>query len=366
MIPPVSELPDPLRFDSGAPVRTAAQWCERRAEILQRLLPIVYGELPPVPATTRAVDLQTQRFEGPAGARLLSCRVQTDGRHAFVLRLFVPVGPGPFPVLLNGDAGWRYASNAVIAAILGRGTVFAQFDRLEVAPENPTPVTAAPGPAAPGAGAPCAALAYWAWAHHRAVDVLVGFDFVDRARIGVVGHSRGGKAALLAGATDERIALTSANNSGAGGAGSFRWQGPGCETLAQIVGTFPNWFAPGLQQFAGRENELPFDQHLLKALIAPRALLSTEGLADHWANPIGTWQTHVAAREVYAFLGAQDRIAVAYRAGGHEHGMADWCNLLDFCDAVFHGKPRTAVFGVEPFPGLPAPASWCRGAMAGS
>ena len=128
-------------------------------------------------------------------------------------------------------------------------------------------------------------------------DLPDPFMFLDGARVGtaVVGHSRGGKAALLAGATDERIALTSANNSGAGGAGCFRWQAPGSETLAQVVD---------------------------------------------------------------AFMGAQDRIAIAFREGGHDHNRDDWRTLLDFCDTVFHGQRRADVLAIHPFVDLPAPFCW--------
>ena len=174
----------------------------------------------------------------------------------------------------------------------------------------------------------------------------------------MVGHSRGGKAALLAGATDERITLTGANGSGAGGAGCFRFQGPGSEALADVVGAFPHWFSPRLKQFAGREDELPIDQHFLKALIAPRALLTTEAMQDHWANPFGAWLSHLAAREVYKFLGVEDRIAIAYRDGGHDHSMADWRTLLDFYDTVFRGKARADILQANPFPDSPVHFNW--------
>ena len=363
---PNFELPDPFRFNSGASVRSVAHWGQRRLEILQQMVPIVYGELPPAPKLTRCVDLHAAGVQGPGAARQLSCRVEADGRHAFVLRLFVPAGPGPFPVLLSGDACWRYASEQVIAAIVDRRIAFAQFDRLEIAHEDAHGADGTLASVGFAPGQPCAALAAWAWGFHRAVDVLAGFDFVDRDCIAVVGHSRGGKAALMAGATDERIMLTSANNSGACGAGSFRWQGQGSETLAEIVSTFPNWFGPRLKQYAGREHELPFDQHFLKALIAPRALLTTEGLDDHFANPAGTWQTHLAAREVYAFLGVQERIVIAFRQGGHYHSPADWRTLLDFCDLIFRGQARADVLEVNPFSDLPAAFSWNSPAAVGT
>jgi len=236
--------------------------------------------------------------------------------------------------------------------VLAREMVFAQFNRVDIAPD---PQVSSGGPA------PHAALASWAWGYHRAIDALLqlsqqrsspAWARVDPLRIAVVGHSRGGKAALLAGATDTRIALTSANNSGAGGAGSWRWLGPGAESLADITRAFPHWFAPALQQFAGREQGLPFDQHFLKALIAPRALLTTEALGDAWANPQGSWLTHRAAQPVYDLLGVPDRLAQAWRPGEHAHTLADWHTLLDFSDTVFRGHAMAPGLDQNPFPEL--------------
>src|SRR5262249_28075764 len=158
------------------------------------------------------------------------------------------------------------------------------------------------------------------------------------------GHSRGGKATLLAGATDTRIALTAPNNSGCGGAGCYRFQGEKSEDIAAILKNFPFWFQPHFAEFIGHEDRLPFDQHTLKALVAPRALLSTEALGDLWANPSGTQQTYLAAREVFAFLGASEHIGIVFRPGGHEHNAEDWTTLLDFADRQLLGKSSTRLF----------------------
>ena len=130
------ELPNPFRSDAGGQVRTASQWTVRRREIHERMVPIAYGDLPRVPRLTRCVELHTAVVKRLGGARLLSCRVEADGRHAFLLRVFAPLGQGPFAVLLNGDGCWHYASDEVIAAVLDRGNVFAQFNRVEIAPDT--------------------------------------------------------------------------------------------------------------------------------------------------------------------------------------------------------------------------------------
>jgi hypothetical protein len=75
--------------------------------------------------------------------------------------------------------------------------------------------------------------------------------------------------------------------------------------------------------------------HFLLALVAPRALLTTEALDDAWANPPGTQRSHAAAREVFGFLGAQDRLAMHCRPGGHAHSLVDWIALLDFADRLW-------------------------------
>jgi hypothetical protein len=266
----------------------------------------------------------------------------------FLMTTLVPAGEGRFPVVLTGDACWRNATEAVAREVLSRGAVLAQFNRVEIVPDNFSSERNT-GLYRIYPGSTFGALSAWAWAYHRCVDALLTLDFVDSSQIAITGHSRGGKTVLLAGATDERIALTAANNSGAGGAGSYRLQGPNSEALADNLRVFPYWYGPGLRAYLGRESELPFDQHFLKAMVAPHALLTTEALGDLWANPTGTWQTHVAAKEAYRFLHATDKIGIAYRAGGHAHDLADWIVFLDFMDWQFKGVPAPHTYDQCPW-----------------
>ena len=197
-------------------------------------------------------------------------------------------------------------------------------------------------PAVPRFTGACAAVASW------------------RKHITVTGHSRGGKCALLAGAADERIALTVPNNSGCGGSGCYRLQADKSEDIAVITKNFPFWFAPRFKDFIGRVERLPFDQHTVKALVAPRALLTTEALGDLWANPLGTQQSNAAAREVFDFLGATDKIGIYFRPGGHEHNADDWSVLLDFADQQLLGKKVPRDFGKSAFSDAAKGYSWAR------
>ncbi len=356
---PDNELPSPFLFEDGRHVRTPEDWQARRAEIRGRIIEMEYGGLPPTPASTDAEELHTSTVSRMGDARFITYRVITgpDRPFSFLLTLLVPAGNGPFPVVLTGDACWRYVTDDIAAEVVRRGNILAQFNRVEIVPDMYRSDRTS-GLYRVYPEGTYGALAAWAWGYHRCVDVLTRMSLVDASRIAVVGHSRGGKTVLLAGATDERIALTAPNNSGAGGAGCYRWQGPGSEKLADLMRQFSYWFNPRMKDFAGRETELPFDQHFMKALVAPRALLSTEAFGDTWANPTGTWQTHLAAREVYRFLGAGERIGIHYREGTHCHSPADWTTLLDFMDWQLRGGPRAAGFDPDPFPGLPPAFTW--------
>ncbi|MGA2975806.1 MAG: hypothetical protein ABSF77_10910 [Spirochaetia bacterium] len=353
------ELPDPFLMRGDARVQSADEWGKRRQEILDLVIPLEYGRLPPIPDRTEGEELHHHEVEQLDNARHVQYRIRTGPRKAvsFMLDLLVPPRAPALGVMLNGDGCWRNLTEEITLAVLRRGYILAQFNRVELAADNYR-MDRSSGLYAAYPQGDFGAIAAWAWGFHRCVDFLCTLDFVDSRRIAVTGHSRGGKAALLAGATDERISLTAPNGSGCGGAGSFLWQGPKSESLADILKQFPYWFAPKLKEYIGREASLGFDQHFIKALAAPRALLSTEAFGDLWANPTGTWQTHDAGREVYRFLGASDRIGIHYRQGGHEHTLEDWDATLDFADWYFNGIRPGRSFNAQPFDDLPRAFSW--------
>jgi len=113
-----------------------------------------------------------------------------------------------------------------------------------------------------------------------------------------------------------------------------------------------------MREYMGREQELPFDSHFLKAMIAPRIFLDSEAARDHWANPVGAWQTSMAAKEVYKFLGCEENILWHFRSGGHGQKLEDIALLVDIINHVRNGEKLSDSFYKLPFEPLPLEFDW--------
>jgi dienelactone hydrolase len=354
--PVIKELPDPFLFRDGTRVKTPEDWARRREELKELFQKYVYGHLPPPPGNVAARELSSHKDEA-SGATVKQI-VLTMGPQQSVLvhlDLVIPPGTGPFPAIVRGDLGWGPTKPELIEAVAKRGYVLAHFARVNVVPDDKSDRTGAYR-AYPDCD--MGAVAAWAWGFHRVADYLLTLDCVAKDQLIATGHSRGGKATLLAGAMDERFAVTAPNNSGCGGAGCFRRQAPKSEDIVAITKNFPYWFQKDFTRFIGHVDQLPVDQHELKALVAPRALLSTEALGDLWANPMGTQQTHTAARDVFTFLGVQEKIGIHFREGGHAQGVDDFQVLMDFCDRQLLGKTVERKFDRLAFPDAEKAYTW--------
>lgn len=367
-----AELHDLFAFGGGARIAAPAQWSEVRESWHERLIDLVYGGMPPVPAgvevTVRSQG-RVRRLEGEPLVTVYRVSVDVTGQPLDLgMQVITPRcsesacgatngadaaagSPTRLPVVIDPDACWWNLDDVSVERFLKRGIALVRFDRTEVVADP----GATPGSRPPRRGglydrypaAEFGALAAWAWGIHRVVDAVnvLGAEPVgggplapaplpvplDATRIAVTGFSRGGKAALVAGATDPRIGLVHAHASGAGGAAAFLVAGEGSEGM-HVASRFPGWFGPRLGAYVEREAELPVDQHALVAAILPRPLLLTGGGDDLWANPAGTAQAALAAREVARFLGRPDAIEMRLRSGGHHHAAEDWAELLRFIE----------------------------------
>jgi hypothetical protein len=353
-LPASKDLPDPFLMQGGRRVASRSDWDARRRELRELLLRHEYGHAPG-PVSVSAVELSREALAGGVSKRLLRLTLGAPRQVTMHVGLIVPQGTGPFPAVVNIDHRDSFAATYA-PEIARRGYLFAGYDPTLVDPDQPNTVGAAQ------AAYPThdwATLAVWAWGASRVVDHLISLREVDRAKIIVTGHSRSGKTALLAGALDDRVALVAPMCSGTGGAAAYRFRGDRSEGLEPITANFPHWFVPTLRRFVGHEERLPFDQHFLHALVAPRALISLDAFGDLWANLPGTQQSYLGARAIYEALGAADRLGIVVRSGEHEQTDEDWIALLDFADKVFFGKiPSGRSFDRLPLPDLPAGFRW--------
>jgi hypothetical protein len=388
-LPSRPELPDPLVMFDGRRIADREQWHrERRPELKELFQHYMYGYLPPVPGKIepKVEREDRQALGGKATLKEVTVALGPPETPPVHLLLVVPNhrrGPAPVFVGMNfcGNhalvrdpqvrlpTAWMYPNRPGVeknrATEAGRGTqvdvwaldqaidrgyAVATFyngdidpDRADVR-EGVQPHLIKQGAIRPGPHA-CATIAAWAWGLHRAVDYLVTDRDLDKDRIAVVGHSRLGKAALVAAAFDERIALAIPHQAGCGGTAPSR--GTVGESVKQINDRFPHWFNATFKEFNDRPDRLPFDQHGLVALTAPRPVLFTNAVEDSWANPQGQFQVLQAADPVYRFLGVggleakgmpepgrlvASRLGYFIRPGKHSMTREDWKVFLDYAD----------------------------------
>ncbi|MEO5802342.1 MAG: acetylxylan esterase [Verrucomicrobiota bacterium] len=396
--PPVSKLPlqtnlpDPMLMLNGKRIENKNEWfAKRRPELKALFQHYEYGYFPaPAKITARIDDVDKNLFSGKATLKLVTISfVPTNapklhlmlvlpnqrksktpvflglnfcGNHALVTNALVPIPAqwmnGKYPGVTNNratDTGrGKLVDMWAIEQSIDRGYAVATLFGGEIQPDM-TNATTGVRTVFHGLKNPehnWGTIAAWAWGLQRAVDYLETDKDIDKTKIAVVGHSRLGKAAMLAGAFDERIALMIPLQAGCGGTSPAR--GKIGESVKRINEHFPHWFCDEFKKFNDEPERLPFDQHCLIALCAPRPVLLSNATDDSWANPEGQFEMLKAADKVYRFVGAEglaseqmpevgklmdSTLGYYIRPGKHSMTKDDWKIFCDFADKHF-GKPQ--------------------------
>ena len=382
-MPPV-DLPELMRAADGSRIRTVAEWeTRRRPELLEFFTRNMHGVRP----VERPADLAFSPIAPDAdmlGGLAVRKQVRATfsgpyGKWGFDILAFLPKCDKPVPAFIlicnralekNVDPELKVKSEfCPVEALVKRGYAIAIFKNTQLGLDSYRPyiedgrLVVQDPPFTNGFYA-CfekersyrswGAISTWAWGASRVMDWIETVPAFDAKHVAVVGHSRGGKTSLWAGATDKRFALVCVNNSGCCGAKLNHVAASLSETIALDNLLNPHWFCRAFREFNGRDMLVPFDQHWLAALVAPRLLYIASASQD-W--PSGPWGEFLTARhaspawELYGKKGLVEEgqlmvdtpfqkgcIGYHLRDGNHDLNLYDWNRYMDFADS--HGWRR--------------------------
>ena len=388
-------LPNLLTLNNGKKVTNTHDWSyKRRPELLSMFKTEMYGQMPGKPADMRFKVFDQDRnalggkatrkqvtvfFNGkPDGPQMdillyipnhlkhrapVILGLNFDGNEAVIADTAIKLSQARFEShtkgvvnghVTNASRGTN-ASQWPIDTILSRGYAIATIYRGEVAPDFNIGFTTglfALYPELENRGDNFATVGAWAWGLSRALDYLETDPDIDAKKNVVFGFSRLGKAALWAGATDERFAVVISNESGAGGAKLFHETAG--EGVKRLCTSFPHWFCGNFRKYIGQDSIMPFDQHQMVALIAPRPVYIASAEGDKNSNPYGEFMTAKytdAVYRLYHLVGmpapqtfpALNTPLVGYigyhiRPGIHDVTLYDWMQYLSFADKFLKKK----------------------------
>lgn len=396
---PKFTLPDPLVAADGTKIDSAQAWNEiRRPELMELFEKEIYGKAPPAPEKIafKVTESSDDALGGKARRRQVAIQLTDDPKGPVMnLLIYLPKTDQPVPTFmtlnffgnasiendpaiqlpqswlrnssdkgvddhkatekLRGASSSRWPVEMIVENGYGLATAYygdidPDFDdkfQNGIHPYFNEEGQKTPQPDQWGS------IAAWAWGMSRGLDYLEEDKEVDGSKVIAMGHSRLGKTALWAGASDPRFAAVISNNSGCGGAALSRRRFG--ESVKRINTSFPHWFCDNFVKYNHNEDACPVDQHELIALIAPRPCLVCSAEEDRWADPHGEFLSAHYASPVYELLGVEgltaeempkvdepvlSRLGYVIRPGKHDVLVSDWQRYMQFADAHVVGKGK--------------------------
>ncbi|KAF2185314.1 carbohydrate esterase family 15 protein, partial [Zopfia rhizophila CBS 207.26] len=328
----ITKLPDPFTLLNGEKLSSKAEWLCRRKEITSLFEKWLLGPKPPAPSFQNASISNT----------IMTIQIEESNRKTnFAVKINLPQGQGegPFPAIIAYSAASIPLNNTSIATIVyyndqiasssrGRGKFYDIY----------------------GSDHKAGALIAWAWGVSRIIDALhdlgPALTNIDPHRIGLTGCSRNGRGVYVAGAFDERIVLTIPQEAGPGGPACWRqYDSSRCTGICipeqpEPGAEFSTWYTRDFPSNVNMKfSRLPFDQHMLATLVAPRGLLVLDNDID-WLNPVGSTTCSLAGRKVYEALGVKTNMGFSM-VGGHQHCQfpaKEQDGLMGFLDRFLMGR----------------------------
>jgi hypothetical protein len=366
---PYPNLPDPLVLKNGQKVTTAQMWWnQRRPEIVEDFDREIYGRAPRnTPSVNWEVISTTKEKNGevPVITKQLVGHVDNSSFPAISvdiqLTLTTPAdAKGPVPVIMEFGFGGRFGrmqrgsgpnwQQQVLAKGWGYAVIVPYSVQADYGAGLNQGIIGLCNKSQSRKADDWGALRAWAWGASRALDYFETDPAVDAKQVGLEGHSRFGKATLVAMAYDQRFAIAFVSSSGAGGASLFRRDYG--EIVENVAGSGEyHWMAGNFIKYAGplTWDDLPIDAHELVALCAPRPVFISSGSfnGDAWVDAKGMFMAAVEAGPVYKLLGKKDMgttefppiettlidgdVAFRQHSGGHTPGP-NWPTFLTFAE----------------------------------